>query len=46
MFLKQYHAGLEEVIHISWPHSAMTQGPGHRHFLPFNHLKLAKHVFL
>ena len=46
MFLKQYHAELEEVIHIVLAHSAMTWGHDLWHFRPLNHLKLSKHVFL
>ena len=46
MFLKQYHAGLEELIHIVLPHSYMTLGNDFGRLQPFNHLKLAKHVFL
>ena len=47
MFLKQYHAGLEEVIHIVLaPYSAMTWGHDLRHIRPLNHLISSKYVFL
>ena len=32
MFFKQYYAGLEEVIILSWPHSAMTLSHNPRQF--------------
>ena len=46
MFLKQYNAGLDEVIHIGLAPFAMTLGHDLGHLRSMNHLELANHVFL